>query len=135
MRLVGCYVGAAQLVALLDREEDRHRSAVSSLRIELEAEAPFMTTNYEVLKASLALQRRHGPEGAGTLLLAAVPFLHLEWVSRADHEAGVAAFLSGLRQTHPVAADADEPPPHAADLADHVALEVMRRVGAEPMIP
>jgi predicted nucleic acid-binding protein len=123
MSRVAAYLDSDRLVTLLDQDEEGHRSAVFSIRLELDAGSPLMTSNYAVVKAALELQRRHGVEGARRLLEELVPFMHVEWCTRTDHRAAVAALLVQGR-----ASDKCHP-----DLVDCLAQQVMRRTGARPM--
>ena len=106
------------MVALLDRDEPEHKDSENMLRIELDAGAVLLTSNYDVVKASLELQRRHGIMGPRLLLHDLVPCLHVEWCLRRDHLAAVEAHLAGAND--------------AKDLVDCVAAEIMRRVGVNP---
>jgi predicted nucleic acid-binding protein len=113
------FIDAARLVTLLDRGEPDHSRTGYLLRIELDGGAALVTSNYEVVKASLELQRRHGIDGPRRLLHEFVPFLHLEWCTRRDHATAVEVHL---------AADAGP-----GDLVDCVSAEIMRGTGARPM--
>lgn len=119
MSPVAAFIDATRMVALLDRDEPEHGMSENMLRIELNAEAALVTSNYDVVKASLELQRRHGIEGPRRLLHELVPCLHVEWCLRRDHVAAVEAHLAGASG--------------AKDLVDCVAAEIMRRVGVTPM--
>ena len=121
MSIAATFIGAARLVALLDRDEPDHTFAGHMLQIELDGRVALVTSNYEVVKASLELQRRHGIDGPRQLLEGFVPFLHVEWCTRHDHATAVAAHL---------AADAGA---GAGDLVDAVSAQIMRRTGARPM--
>ncbi len=113
------FIDAARLVTLLDRGEPDHDFAGQLLRIEIDAGCALVTSNYEVVKASLELQRRHGVEGPRKLLHEFVPFLHVEWCTRRDHDTGVEVHLAG---------DAD-----SGDLVDCVSAEIVRRISARPL--
>jgi predicted nucleic acid-binding protein len=113
------FIDAAHLIALLDRDEPEHGFTESLLRIELNAGAALVSSNYEVIKASLELQRRHGIEGSRQLLHGLVPFLHVEWCTRRDHLTAVEVHL----------ADASG----AKDLVDCVTAGIARRLGAGRM--
>ena len=119
MGAAATFVGASQLIALLDRTDPEHRNGDIALRLELDAGPALVTTNYEVVKASLELRRRHGIDGPRKLLGEFLPFLHVEWCSRADHATAVAVHLS-----------AGGGP---GDLVDCVSAEIIRRTGATPM--
>ena len=121
--MIPAYIDATHLVTLLDRTEEGHRSAVFSFRLEMEIAPKLMSSNYDVVKAELELQRRHGIRGGCTLLEDVLPFLHIEWCTRSDHDAAVAAFLG----QHP--GSGAEP----RDLVECVATQIVRRVGAESM--
>ena len=116
------FLDAARLVALLDRDEPEHRDSENMLHIELNAKVALVTSNYDVVKASLELQRRHGVEGSRVLLHRLVPCLHVEWCTRRDHAAAVEAHLAGSGANG-----------GANDLVDCVAAEIARRVGFPPL--
>jgi predicted nucleic acid-binding protein len=119
MSLTATFIDAAGLITLLDRNEPDHDLNGNLLRIQLNGGVALVTSNYEVVKAALELQRRHGIDGPRQLLRGFVPFLHVEWCSRRDHATAVAAHLAGNGD--------------AGDLVDVTSAEIMRRTGAQPM--
>ena len=119
MSPAAAFIDAARLVALLDRDEPEHGITENLLRIELNAGAALVTSNYDVVKASLELQRRYGIEGPRLLVHGLVPCLHVEWCTRRDHLVAVEAHLADASGTK--------------DLVDCVAGEIARRVGVTPM--
>ena len=120
MSPVASFIDAARLVALLDRGEPEHTFVGHMLRIELDAGSELVTSNYEVVKASLELQRRHGIDGPRRLLHGFLPYLHLEWCTRRDHTTAVEVHLT---------ADTG-----STDLVDCVSAEIMRRTGVASML-
>jgi predicted nucleic acid-binding protein len=119
MSPAAAFIDAARLIALLDRNEPNHAISKSMLRIELGAAAVLVTSDYDVLKASLELQRRYGIEGPRRLIRGVVPFLHVEWCARRDYVAAVEAHLADTTG--------------AKDLVDCVAAEIIRRIGVSPL--
>jgi hypothetical protein len=120
MSSVASFINAARLVRLLDRDEPEHALTGYLLQIELDAGTALVTSNYEVVKASLELQRRHGVDGPRRLLHGFVPFLHVEWCTRLDHALAVEVHLT-----------AD---PDSGDLVDAVSAAIVRRIGAKSML-
>lgn len=118
MSLLTAFISAPDMVAWLDRDDPQHTMTGFRLRIEVDAEATLLTSNYEIAKAALELQRRHGIEGPRVLLREFVPFLHIEWCTQRDHETAVEVLLAG---------EADP-----GDLVTCVSAEIMRRTGTKP---
>ncbi len=109
------FVDAARLVTLLDRDEPDHTLNEHMLRVELQAGIGLVTSNYEIVKASLELQRRHGVDGPRQLLHGFVPFLRVEWCTRHDHATAAEVLLAGGAG--------------AGDLVDCASAAIRRRIG------
>lgn len=112
------YLHGGDLIALLDRADPGHSQAVTALRVEMQIESLFMTSDFDVVKASLELQRRHALDGPRRLVNAVLPYVHVEWCTPRDYASAVAIQLAA-----DVAA--------ANDLVDCVADQIIRRSGAQ----
>ena len=122
MSPAAAFLDATRLVALLDRDEPEHANTENMLHIELNAEVALVTSNYDVVKASLELQRRHGDRGAARAPAPAraVPARRMVYASR-PRRGGRSPSRRERRHGG------------AKDLVDCVAAEIARRVGITPM--
>ena len=87
------YVDARAMLALLQRDDPDHFTAKIMLDMSLETRGALVSTNYEIVKASLLLRERHGIAGLESLLSFLAPLLRVQWCSAQEHEAAVEMLL------------------------------------------
>jgi hypothetical protein len=88
------FVGAAALVAVLDREVPEHFLAGETWRLELEEGSALVTTECSLIKAALEVQRKHGIAGVDPLLRVMRPVVRVERVTDVDIDVALAANLA-----------------------------------------
>ena len=87
------YVDAATMLTLLERDAPDHNVAKTMLDISLHARRALISTNYDVVRASLLAQDRHGQAGVELLLRSLAPLLRIQWCSSEEHAAAVEMLL------------------------------------------
>lgn len=88
------FVDAYAMLTLLERDAPDHFVARTMLDISLETRGGLVSTNYEVVRASLLVQERHDIAGLRALLQSLVPLLRIQWCSAEEHEAAVEMLLT-----------------------------------------
>lgn len=92
-RAAPLFVTADELVTVLDRACPGHDELAELWRLFLEPDAVLVTSDWSVVKASLALQARHGRAGLEALHLRCLPALRVERCRPDDLERGLAVLL------------------------------------------
>jgi predicted nucleic acid-binding protein len=111
------FVDTSAIVVLLDRDDARHARAGEVWSSGLRGGRSFCSTNYVVIEAAAALQRRFGHDGVRTLFADILPAVDVEWVAPDDHDRGLDLFLTHRRRR--------------LSWVDCVSFVVMRRLGLE----
>jgi hypothetical protein len=119
--MAATFFTASALIRLLDRRDPDHHASRGLFSMELECGSALVTTNYAVLLASLELQRHHGVAGPQALAELLLPAMRVEWVTRRDHDLGLAAVLAAGQPAH-----GDS----VVDLGVRVDQQVAKRLGA-----
>jgi predicted nucleic acid-binding protein len=92
------FVDTSALIAVLDRDEDRHSKAVGAWQNLVETSEHLLTTNYVLLETAALVQRRVGFDAVRALQDNIAPILTIEWISRELHSRGIdAALATGKR--------------------------------------
>ena len=117
---VPVFIDAHAMLALLDRDDAEHDSARFELDMSLETHGALVSTNYEIVKASLLVQERHGVVGLETLLRSLAPLFRTQWCSAEEHEAAVDMLLLS--------------PGTEQDLVTALSHLVMRRRDLQPLL-
>lgn len=111
------YVDTSALLALLLRDDRRHRQARRAFLALSEDEAPLVTSSYVLVETYALLQRRVGLDAVSTLREQVAPLLDVTWVGRPLHEAGLDRLARAGRKK--------------LSLVDCVSFELMRRQGIQ----
>lgn len=106
------FVDTSALLALLDRDEERHADAVESWTRLAEIEAPLVTTSYVVVETTAVAQHRLGLDAVRVLTRDILPLIDIVYVDQTLHAAATAALLAANRRQ--------------LSLVDCVSFEVMR---------
>lgn len=92
------FIDTSALLALLDRDEDRHADAVRAWGALAEAEVPLVTTNYVVVETTAVAQHRLGMDAARALTHDVLPLIEVVCIDRALHDAATASLLAANRR-------------------------------------
>jgi predicted nucleic acid-binding protein len=111
------FVDTSAILAVLDADDVEHEGAAESWRRELRAGTSLLTSNYVVVETLAVVQRRLGLAATRELATEVLPALVVEWVTQADHAAGLAGLLAAGRKR--------------LSLVDCTSFEVMRRLGID----
>jgi len=109
------FVDTSALFAVLDGDDQNHDRAKATWMDLIAQEENLVCTDYILLETFALVQRRLGMEAVRVLQEDVVPMLHLEWITKTHHAAGITALLiTANRQL---------------SLVDCVSFETMRRLG------
>ena len=111
------FVDTSALYALLDREDQNHRSAAEIWMDLIDRDASVVCTNYVLVEAFALIQHRLGIEAIRTLEDDLVPMLDVQWMTETNHQAGLAALLTAASRR--------------LSLVDCVSLKTMRSLGIQ----
>lgn len=108
-----CFVDTSGLLAVLNRNDERHGEAAVAWQRLLTEDASLVTSSYVLVESFALCQNRLGVEAVQLLQRDAVPLLEVVWVDGIVHSAAVSALLTaGRRQL---------------TLVDCASFEIMRR--------
>jgi uncharacterized protein len=92
------FVDSSALLAVLDRDEERHAQAAHVWGELLKGDAALITTHYVLLETAAVAQRRIGVAAVRELHDQVAPALTITWVSEDLHTRGMGAVLSAARR-------------------------------------
>lgn len=110
-------VDTSAIMAMLHHDDKNHLSARKVWEQLLNQDAILVCTNYILLETCALLQNRVGLVAVKAFEDNIVPYLNIEWVDEALHQAGVAALLIANRR-------------HLS-LVDCISFETARRLGLD----
>lgn len=110
-----CFVDTTALYAILDADDLNHPAARKTWTGLLRDDTGLVTTNYVLVETSALVQHRLGLKAVRVFEEDIYPVLHVKWLDRELHEAGVATVLSAARRR--------------LSLVDCVSFDIMRRDG------
>lgn len=108
-----CFVDTTAFYAVLDADGLNHSAARKTWTELLQKDTIPLTINYVLVETYALVQHRLGMKAVQTFDEDLYPVLHIEWLDRELHDAGVAAVLSAARRR--------------LSLVDCVSFDVMRR--------
>ena len=111
------FVDTSALYALLDRDDQNHRTAAEIWKELIGSERSAVCTNYVLVEAFALIQHRLGIEAVRTLEDDIVPVLDVQWITETQHQAGLAAMLTAASRR--------------LSLVDCVSFETMRNLGIQ----
>ena len=88
------FVDTSALYATLDADDLNHGRASVQWRHLVEAQTPLVTTNYVMVETTALLQHRIGIDAIRLFQEDVRPVLGIEWVTEAEHMAGMASVLA-----------------------------------------
>ena len=103
------------IYAVLDRTDRQHEVATRIWALLLSGSERVLITNYILIETMALVQRRLGMEAVRALVDEMLPALEVEWVSREDQHAALAAVLAANRRN--------------LSLVDCTSFQVLRRLG------
>lgn len=106
------FVDTSALLALLDHDDEHHRSAVSGWATLADEEATLVTSNYVVLETIAVSQHRLGLDAVRALVRDVLPFIDVVFIDEPVQGAALSALLAAGRRR--------------LSLVDCVSFEVMR---------
>ena len=109
------FADTSALFAVLDADDRNHKPARQTWTALNDQDANLVSTNYVLVETFALVQHRLGVEAVRTFQEDIVPILHVEWVTVAQHGAGVTALLTASHRK--------------LSLVDCVSFEAMRRLG------
>jgi predicted nucleic acid-binding protein len=112
---VTAFLDTSALYAILDANDEHHKTAKQTWIELVDQQADLIITNYIAVETFAIVQRRLGIAAIRTLQEAVLPVLRVQWVAEVGHQAGVMALL--------VAAN------RQLSLVDCVSFETMRTLG------
>lgn len=92
------FVDTSALFAVLDADDQFHQRARAVWTNFLERGEDLITTSYVLIETFALVQHRLGMEAVRILEEDILPVIHVQWVTEADHWAGVIALLSANRR-------------------------------------
>jgi uncharacterized protein len=92
------FADTSGLYAILDRNDANHLKAKAAWADWLGKREVLLTNNYVLLETASLLQSRIGLAAVGTLYEDITPVLHVDWVSKEQHRAGMEAVLAASRR-------------------------------------
>jgi predicted nucleic acid-binding protein len=109
------FVDTSAFYAVLDRDDEHHKSSIGTWKSLLQKDAILVTSNYVLVETCALLQHRLGIEAVRTFQQQIVPLLAIEWIGAAQHGSAIAALLTASRKK--------------LSLVDCVSFAVMREAG------
>jgi predicted nucleic acid-binding protein len=92
------FVDSSALLAVMIAGDDAHKAASQVWKELVAGGEELVTTSYVLLETYAILQRRHGLRFVELLRTAAVPEMHVHWITPAQHEAALSALLAAGRR-------------------------------------
>ncbi|MBL7202546.1 MAG: PIN domain-containing protein [Anaerolineae bacterium] len=109
------FVDTSALFAVLDVDDQNHRSAERAWAELVNQRASLVSTNYVLLETFALVQQRLGTVAVRAFQEDVVPVLRVEWVTETQHTTGVTALLTASSRR--------------LSLVDCVSFATMRRLG------
>jgi predicted nucleic acid-binding protein len=113
--MIRCYVDTSALLAVIDRDDERHADAGRVWQRLMADKATLLVTNYVLLETIAILQSRIGMSAVRRFHDDILPVLTVDWVSATDHQKGMSALLAADRRN--------------LSLVDCISFDTMRRRG------
>ncbi|OGV75280.1 MAG: twitching motility protein PilT [Lentisphaerae bacterium RIFOXYB12_FULL_65_16] len=110
-----CFVDTSALLAVLDRDDERHAEAEGTWQRLMAEKSTLLTTNYVLLETVAILQSRVGMPAVRIFSDDIMPVLTVDWVAAQEHDKGMGAFLAADRRK--------------LSLVDCISFDAMRRRG------
>ncbi|MCJ7612195.1 MAG: PIN domain-containing protein [Candidatus Aminicenantes bacterium] len=109
------FIDTSALYALLDRDDDNHKTAKAAWTKILRAENILVTSNYVLIETFALLQNRLGVVAVRAFQEDIVPILNIEFINPEVHQSGTAALLAASKRN--------------LSLVDCISFEIMRALG------
>ena len=107
------FIDTSAFMAILDADDPNHESAKRVWIDLVSRKEPMLTSSYVVVETASILHSRHGVSAVRWLQSDMLPVVHIEWVDKPLHEAGMSAVLAGTR--------------HGPSLVDCISFEIIAR--------
>jgi len=111
------FVDTSAFYAVLDRDDRNYRAAAAVWQTLLEGGATLVTHSYVLVETCALIQNRLGIDALRNFEQDIVPLLTIEWITKTQHESGIAAVLAAGRKK--------------LSLVDCVSFAVMREAGIQ----
>lgn len=92
------FVDTSGFYAVFDRDDANHSKATGAWVEWLREGAVLLTNNYVLLETAALLQHRIGVAAVRAFHEDVLPVLQVDWISEAQHRAGVEAVLAAARK-------------------------------------
>jgi predicted nucleic acid-binding protein len=111
------FVDTAAFLAVLNANDQFHRSASQIWDEILSSDSPLFSSNYVILETTALLQHRFGIEALRLFESDILPVIEIAWVDEAIHIQGMSALLAANRRS--------------LSLVDCTSFEIMRQIGLD----
>ena len=111
------FVDTAAFLAVLNANDQFHRSARQIWDEILSSDSPLFSSNYVILETTALLQHRFGIEALRLFESDILPVIEIACVDEAIHKQGMSALLAANRRS--------------LSLADCTSFEIMRQIGLD----
>ena len=92
------FVDTSALYAVLDQDDESHRSASGAWRKLLEEPTDLLTSNYVLVETSALVQHRLGVAALRTFHEDVAPLLSVQWIDETLHRAAMEMTLAASRK-------------------------------------
>ncbi len=92
------FLDTSAFFAILDRDDVNHEKAKDIWINLIDSDSTLVTSNYILLESFALIQRRLGLDALHSFQDDMLPILHIEWINRGQHEAGVAALFQASKK-------------------------------------
>ncbi len=110
-----CFVDTAAFIAVLDRDDACHQSALTVWRKLLTDEVELLTSSYVLVETNALVQNRLGLKAVKAFYDDIYPLLIIEWVKEPHYHAGITGVIMASRKK--------------LSLVDCVSFDIMRSKG------
>jgi predicted nucleic acid-binding protein len=111
------FIDTAAFLAVLNANDQFHRSARQIWDEILSSDSPLFSSNYVILETTALLQHRFGIDALRLFESDILPVIEIAWVDEAIHKQGMSALLAANRRS--------------LSLVDCTSFEIMHQIGLD----
>jgi uncharacterized protein len=92
------FIDTSALYAVLDRDDENHRSAAKTWERLLTSAVPLLTHNYVLIETAALVQHRLGVAALRAVHESMAPVIRIEWIQESQHRIAMEMVITAARR-------------------------------------